>query len=244
MTRADALTERLTRTERERSHPPQRVRDAASLIILDRAGPAVLMGRRSARHAFFPGSFVFPGGRVDPTDWRVPARPFAPATLDRLTTALPARQGPARAHALGIAALREAYEETGVIIGRPGVAPPNDAGWRAFAERGLGLDLSPLRFVLRAVTPPRRPRRYDTRFFVVDATAIAARDPSVLGADAELEAVDWIPVEAARRMKLPTITLTVLDELTARLAADPELAGAAPVPFYRWRRTGFVRELL
>ena len=53
---------------------PMRPRDAATLILLDRQGGdfQVLMGRRHARHAFMPGKFVFPGGRTDPADSRVP----------------------------------------------------------------------------------------------------------------------------------------------------------------------------
>jgi hypothetical protein len=51
-----------------------RPRDAATLILIDRSGGdvRVLLGRRSARHAFMPGRFVFPGGRTDPSDSRIP----------------------------------------------------------------------------------------------------------------------------------------------------------------------------
>lgn len=240
---AEALTNRLTAAERNRIHAPVTVRDAASLIILDRERQAVLMGRRNARAAFFPGAFVFPGGRVDPSDSRVPAAPYHPVTADKLRRGMRNGGGEARARALGVAALREAYEETGVLIGRQG-PPPAAPAFAPFAARGLALDLSPLRYILRAITPPGRPRRFDTRFFVVDREAIAATDPTVVGEDAELEAVDWVPLDAARRLGLPTITVTVLDELEARLAEDPDLAPEAPVPFYCWRRTGFTREVL
>jgi 8-oxo-dGTP pyrophosphatase MutT (NUDIX family) len=240
---AEALTSRLTAAERDRGRDKVVVRDAASLIILDRTRHAVLMGRRNARAAFFPGAFVFPGGRVDPSDSRVAAAPYHPATAAKLGAMMRNGGGEARSRALGIAALREAYEETGVLIARPG-PPPAAPAFAPFAARGLALDLSPLRYVLRAITPPGRPRRFDTRFFVVDREAIADTDPSVVGEDAELEAVDWMPLDAARRLKLPTITLTVLDELEERLAVDPELAPDGPVPFYRWRRTGFTRELI
>lgn len=243
----DALTERLTLVERDRSHPPMKVRDAASLIVLDRSEPTpkVLMGRRSMRHKFFPGRFVFPGGRVDPTDARVPAAPYTPQTAAKLTAMLPARYGPARAHALGIAALREAYEETGLIIGRPGAAQsPRGPAWRAFADAGLGLDLAPLHFLLRAVTPPGRPRRFDTRFLVVDRTHVAATDPTVIGDDAELEAIHWVPLPDAKALALPTITLTVLDVLETELAKPGGLTPGAAVPFFRWRGRGFVRDLL
>lgn len=239
------LTARLTAAERDRTSPPTKVRDAASLIVLDRSGPAVLMGRRSARHVFMPNLFVFPGGRCDPADSRVAvAGPYDPATAQKLTAGVRAGIGPARARAFGVAAVREAYEETGILLGRPGATPPAGPDWTAFAARGLGIDLSALRFVLRAVTPPGRPRRFDTRFFVADREAIADVDPTRVGEDAELEEIRWVEIEEAKRMRLPTITLTVLDELTHRLAEDPQLAPDAPVPYYRWTRGRFVRILL
>lgn len=243
-TSGEELTARLTAAERDRTSPPVKVRDAASLIVLDRSGPAVLMGRRSARHVFMPNRFVFPGGRVDPADSRVPvAVPYDPATAQKLTTRLRAGLGEARARAFGIAAVRETFEETGVVLGCPGAGPPGE-NWAAFADRDIGIDLSALRFVLRAVTPPGRPRRFDTRFFVADRGAIAAVDPDRVGEDAELEEIRWVEIEEAKRLELPTITLTVLDELLARLSADPSLPPEAPVPYYRWSRDRFERLLV
>ena len=74
--------EGLTRTELDKAESrdsalgsgPLRPRDAATLILLDKSGgeTKVLMGRRHARHAFMPGKFVFPGGRTDPADSRIP----------------------------------------------------------------------------------------------------------------------------------------------------------------------------
>jgi len=244
---AQGLTARLTAAERDMTSPPVKVRDAASLIVLDRSGQSVLMGRRSARHVFMPNSFVFPGGRVDPADARIPvAAGYDGTTLAKLTRNLRAGKGAARARALGVTAVRETFEETGVIIGRNGVrqALPRGEDWRPFAERGIGLDLSQLSFVCRAITPPGRPRRFDTRFFVVDRAAIADIDPARVGPEAELEEVAWVAIETARGMELPTITHTVLDELLTRLRKDPSLSADEPVPFYRWVRRGFVRDLL
>jgi len=239
------LTARLTAAERDRTSPPIRVRDAASLIVLDRSGPAVLMGRRSARHVFMPNMFVFPGGRCDPGDSRVAiAAPYDAVTEAKLMDRVRAGVGMARARALGVAAVREAYEETGILLGTPSARVPAGGDLDAFAARGLGIDLSALRFVARAVTPPGRPRRFDTRFFVAAREAIAAVDESRVGEDAELEEIRWVEIDEARRMTLPTITLTVLDELTARLAQDPSLPPDLPVPYYRWTRGCFVRILL
>ncbi|WP_108659144.1 NUDIX hydrolase [Acuticoccus kandeliae] len=246
MTSAEALTERLTKAERDQSHPPITIRDAASILILDRddpKAPKVLMGRRNSRHAFMPNRFVFPGGRVDPTDARVRlGADYDDVTLGKLTAHMRNKTGAARARALGVAALREAYEETGVIIGRRDAgALPAGAAWAPFADRNVSLDLGALRFVLRAITPPRRPRRFDTRFFVVDRAAVADIDPDCVGEDAELEEIAWVTIDEARGMDLPAITVTVLDELTNRLADDPALTPGRPVPFYRYVRGRFER---
>ncbi|WP_461427123.1 NUDIX hydrolase [Gymnodinialimonas sp.] len=241
------LTEQAYQEERDTAHPPAKVRDASSLIVFDPAGPSVLMGRRSTRHTFMPGRFVFPGGRVDAADSRVPvALPYHPATARKLATSVSKRLGETRVRAFGIAALRETFEETGVLVGRDDLERiPRSPPFAAFKARGLALDLSALSFVARAITPPGRPRRYDTRFFLVARDKVAAIDETLVGgANAELEEIAWVPVETARTMDLPTITHTVIDEVMTRLAEDPALSPDAPVPFYRWQRKAFTRQLL
>ena len=246
MSEADSLTARVAEAERNQTHPTIRPRDAASLIVYDPDGPRVLMGRRSARHTFMPGRYVFPGGRVDPADSRVPvAGSFDETTHNQLAARTSARHRPARARAFGIAALRETFEETGVLIGRADAdAVPRSAPFAGFAARGLSLDLSRLAFIARAITPPGRSRRYDTRFFLAPRSAIAAVDETVVGPDAELEDIAWVPINEAKAMPLPAITVTVLDDLADRLAGDPALKPGGPVPFYRWERTGFTRTIL
>ena len=79
---------------------PLRPQDAATLILLDRSGGEtfVLMGRRHARHAFMPGKFVFPGGRTDPLDSRVPvADGLHPAEQEKIARGT--RIGAARRYA-------------------------------------------------------------------------------------------------------------------------------------------------
>jgi len=116
-----------------------RPRDAATLILVRRdcPEPAVLMGHRSARHVFLPNTFVFPGGRVDPEDARVPvAAPLREAAQARLTR----HATPTRARALALTAIRGAFEETRPMLGRPatGLDPERvPASWRGFFERGL-----------------------------------------------------------------------------------------------------------
>ncbi|HYY84238.1 MAG TPA: NUDIX hydrolase, partial [Beijerinckiaceae bacterium] len=99
-----------------------------------------------------------------------------------------------------------------------------------------------VQFVARAITPPKRPKRFDTRFFAVDRRAIAHEVGGVIGPDAELIELAWVNLEEAKRLDLPTITTVILDELETRLKAGfaPEL----PVPFYYERNRKFQREVL
>src|SRR5262245_49719404 len=79
--RMNRFVQRMNEVERDLTSPYVRPKDAATLILVDRSGrvPKVLLGKRHARHKFMPGKFVFPGGRVDPGDKRMPvAHPLDP----------------------------------------------------------------------------------------------------------------------------------------------------------------------
>jgi hypothetical protein len=103
-------------------------------------------------------------------------------------------------------------------------------------------DLSQLHFIARAITPPRRPRRFDTRFFAVDAGAIAHRVEGVVGPDAELVELVWLPITDVQALDMPTITKVVLSELQARTHAG--FGHALPTPFYRMSHGRFVHDVL
>ena len=156
--------------------PVLRPKDAATLLVIRRDGPVprVLMGRRVRGHAFMPDKWVFPGGRIHPADYRVAAatelHPDAAAALAR-TCPVP------RARALALTAIRETFEETGLIIGAAGAGSTRSPEWRAFLDTGHLPHLEPLQFVGRAITPPARTRRFDARFFSVDARHLASLDP-------------------------------------------------------------------
>jgi 8-oxo-dGTP pyrophosphatase MutT (NUDIX family) len=240
------LAKQLTDAERDQSFPNVRPRDAATLIVLDRTGaePKVMMGRRHDRHKFMPGKFVFPGGRVEAYDGRMPTLGAFTPEMERRLLAHVRRPTAAKARALALAALRETSEETGVVIGRrdgQAITIPGE-GWKPFADAGVSPDLSSLHFIARAITPPRRPRRFDTRFFAVDAKSIAHRFDGTVGPDGEFDDLVWIPLSEARQLDLPTITVVMLEELEARIAAG--LESDQPVPFYRMIRGRFTRELI
>lgn len=240
------LVDRLNATERRLTAPYRRPVDAATLLVLDKTagGPIrVMMGRRSMRHVFMPGHYVFPGGRVDPGDSRVRlGDDYEPMVLTRLTTAMRAPKSAARARAFAVAAIREAYEEVGLFIARPAPTGLKGEDWAAFSARGLVPVLSPIRFVARAITPPGRPRRFDTRFLAVWADAIADRLPEGTGPSGELEDVQWVALDAVSDLNVASIQQVVIEELSHRLAADPGLREDRPVPFYRWLGKEFVRE--
>ncbi|MER8595212.1 NUDIX hydrolase [Mesorhizobium sp. M1182] len=224
---------------------PIRPRDAATLILLDRKGDEflVLMGRRHAGHAFMPGKFVFPGGRTDPADSRIStATALHPEEEARLTAGI-GRTSPARARAIALSAIRETYEEAGLLIGQKGVFVTARRDWQGFVEHGVIPSLQALRFVARAITPPNRVRRFDTRFLAAWRDDVAVELPGG-GPTNELEDVVWLPLAKARQADIPDITRTVLEELETRLAWDPLLSPGSPVPFYRLVRNRFVREIL
>jgi 8-oxo-dGTP pyrophosphatase MutT (NUDIX family) len=219
-----------------------RPRDSATLILLDRSSgePRVLMGRRSSKHAFMPGKFVFPGGRTDPADSKVDvASGLDESEVSRIAGHL-ARATPTRAKAIALSAVREMYEEAGILIGREGVYPAAPLGWEAFVENGVVPSLDGLRIVARAITPPGRVRRFDTRFFASWTSNIAVTLPDG-GPTQELEELCWLPITEARKLDLPTITVLVLGDLEKRLEEDPELSAGKPIPFYRMVNRRMVR---
>lgn len=210
----------------------QPIRAAATVILWRKGaeGPEVLMGQRGAGAAFMPSKFVFPGGAVDPADAQVTlADRLAPKCTARL--ALHAPDGPAP-QTLAAAAIRELWEESGLAMGRPGMwpAPPadHDHDWQGFADRGLVPSAQGLRFVFRAITPPGRSRRFDARFFLADAQAVAGDAEDFGAASDELAHLRWLPLDRARALDLPFITEVVLAELGALFGGMAD----AGVPFF------------
>lgn len=243
---AEDRAERLTRTIRDQSSPNLRPRDSATLILIDRSAtmPKVLLGRRHERHRFLPGKFVFPGGRVELRDRLMPAAaPLHGRDSERLMQRVK-HPSPAKAAAFALAAIRETYEETGMMLGMPSngaVTAPAEA-WQPFAKAGIVPDLSVVHFIGRAITPPNRPRRFDSRFFAADFTAVVRRDDGFVGADSELVETVWMPITEARQLDIPGITAIVLEELQDRIAAG--MSRDQPVPLYRMLHKKFLRELL
>lgn len=240
----------LAKDERAGNYPYIRPKDAATLLVLDRAQDGtvrLLMGRRHMRHTFMPGKFVFPGGRVDPTDSRIAdVLPYHPDVEAKLSKGLKNSKSAARVRAFALAAIRETFEEAGVFVGRKAQADVLrlGTGFEAFAERRIRPDLGGLRMIARAITPPQRPRRFDTRFLAVWSEAIADRLPEGTGPSGELEDCAWLTLEQARQKELPLITTKILTDLEDRLSRDPDLDPSTDVPYYFFRNGAFVREVI
>jgi 8-oxo-dGTP pyrophosphatase MutT (NUDIX family) len=150
----------------------------------------------------------------------------------------------AKAAAYALAAVRETQEETGIMLGvasgKP-VAAPSEA-WEPFAKAGIVPDLSKIHFIARAITPPKRPLRFDSRFFAADVGAIARRDDGFVGPDKELVELVWMPITEASRLDMPGITAVALEELQDRIASG--MSFDHPAPLYRMLHKKFVRVVL
>jgi 8-oxo-dGTP pyrophosphatase MutT (NUDIX family) len=244
--RMNRFVAKMNAVERDLTSPFVRPKDAATLILVDRSGtvPKVLLGKRHARHKFMPGRYVFPGGRVDPEDRRMPvARPLHPHAEAQLMKRMQ-RPNAAKARAFALAAVRETFEETGLLLGVRHDTPANvpDGPWKQYAAKNFLPDLSVLRFIGRAITPPGRNRRFDARFFTADASAIAHRVEGVTGPEAELVELVWMPVGDAQQLDMPAVTGVMLEELRERIADG--FGHDLPVPLYQHPRGRFMREML
>lgn len=213
-------------------------RDAATLILyrLDDDSPRILMGCRSEGHDFMPNKYVFPGGRVDEEDADAPSLTELSEEQDRVLRLKSLR--PPRAFPL--AAIREMFEETGLIVGKPSRPPPGQpASWSDYYAQGVAPCLQPFTLIGRAITPPMRHKRFDARFFMADAREALIDDRKPVDG-AELNDLRWFTLKEAAELDLPNVTRFVVSEIEARLIAKQQQR-----PFYLyWSEQGHVRERL
>lgn len=193
------------------------IRDASTVILWrgGPSGPEVLMGQRGSAAVFMPDKFVFPGGAIDAADAEVDlaAQPD-PACLRRLAI----EADPSRVPSLLAGAVREVWEETGLVLGRPGTWAPPSPDWEGFASTGHAPSAAGFQYVFRAITPPGRPRRFDARFFLVPAATVQGDPDDFSRASDELRHLQWIPLADVRAFDLPFITTVVLAELAPLIA--------------------------
>ncbi|MCE9523555.1 MAG: NUDIX hydrolase [Alphaproteobacteria bacterium] len=206
---------------------PVKPRHAASLVLTRKRDNVtqILMGRRPAK-AVFPEAYVFPGGRVDPGDTHItPSTPMTALALEELCT----RGGctPALARALATTAIRETFEETGLIVAGSGDPGRRDGTWEQFATLGLAPAHDRLRFLGRAITPAQAPVRFHARFFLADGETVQGE----ITGNGELSALDWYPLAEALTLPAIDVTKFILQELAAA-----ERGIVRDAPFFRYRR--------
>ena len=185
------------------------------------------MGRRPRTARFMPGVYVFPGGATEPDDRQVtPASGLTP----EVTPLLKVGGSAARARAMAITAVRETFEETGLMLAAPGetglAAHPVWARWEA---AGLAPALGRMDLTARAITPPRSPIRFHARFFLADDACITGS----IGGDGELEDISWVALAETEDMPLADIQRFLVDHLRRVLH---DTAGRRPRPVFTHRR--------
>ena len=211
-----------------------RPKDAATLIIVrrDSKTPKILMGRRAAGHKFMPNKFVFPGGKVNPGDGRLrPPHDLDPLVMQRLKRG----STETRARALALAAIRETFEETGLILGEPAdpTLKTRSPHWREFLKFGINPRLDSLQLIARAITPPYRGRRFDARFFMADADLIQGDVREQPAGSGELLELHWVSIKDSGELKIPHITRVFLAEVERRIREQPGPGDTGPFIHYR-----------
>lgn len=227
-------------------HYAVKPRAAASMVLIDGSGlePKVLLGRRHSALAFLPGKYVFPGGRLETDDRLMSAAGVLPEmSLAKLALRRSAScPGP---NAFALAAIRETFEETGLLVGtrsENSVAAAIPPAWQTFTDKGFAPNLAPLHFIARAVTPPTFPRRFDTSFFAVDIGSVAHRVDDCVTQDTELVELVWLSLSDAATLDIPRITAMILLDLATRIAANFD--GHLRVPFFYERNRRWIRDEL
>ncbi len=223
---------------REENAKAVRPKEAATLIVVRQAKqPKILMGKRAATHKFMPNKFVFPGGRLDLIDQRlsVPKNLSAPV-MKRLRKDIRKDVSDNKLRGLALAAIRETYEETGLIIGRQSnkQLKTSDKVWQSYFDHGVEPPLDQMDFIARAVTPTYRTRRFDTRFFMVYDDFIHTDPEEMAKASGELLDLHWLTLPAARKLDLPAITRSVIDMVEARMQFDRKAQLKKPAPYVRF----------
>ncbi len=185
-------------------------RDAASLVFVDDSGaePRILMGRRHSKMTFIPDAFVFPGGKLDPHDHV--AKPATPLTQHPHLAHTGA--GKKKTLALAMAAVRETFEETGLLLAEKGDIGAATKGetWGLFRDLGVAPALHHVSYMARAITPTNSPVRFHARFFKAPASALSG----TLKGSGELEELDWYPLSQALKLPIIDVTEFILEELS------------------------------
>ena len=202
----------------EKPNRSRRPVDAATMVVWrrHRGTVEILMGRRHHNHVFMPHAYVFPGGRVERNDSKL--KPTAAPRAD-VQARLERAANPTRAQAIAAAAVRETWEETGLLIGE-------------IADGVLRPRLDGLDYFFRAITPPGRTRRFDARFFLVKADGATGE----LAGDGELLDLEFRSFAESRLLDVAGITRIAMAEAERHIDNPPAPDPTRPVPLSRFLR--------
>jgi len=197
------------RTDLKRA-PRPRIASTIVLTVGPKDNPRILMGQRAKRHDFMPDVYVFPGGRVDRGDSYVR---YAGRLSPKAETILEAAYSPRKARAVALAAVRETYEETSLMLGTKAKTPKaahSDPSWQAFYDTGQLPSLDGVEVFGRAITPPHRHKRFDTWFFIKH---LDLDIPPPTQDSAELLNVGWFTFEEIKNLDCQRATVMMLHVL-------------------------------
>lgn len=183
----------------------------------------MLVGRRPPKARFLPGRYVFPGGALEPGDSRArPASDLGAGVTDMMAVGGRAT----RARSLAMAAVRETFEETGLLLADVGdVGPERSSSWSAMRAHGVAPALARLTYVGRAITPVRSSIRFHARFFVADARYTSGD----IGGDSELEDIHWCPVNELAHLPTIEVQSFMLVHAIAALTGNDSDATSKPL---------------
>jgi len=226
-------------------------RDAASLLIVDRCNGSykVLMGQRPKHDGFMPDVFVFPGGGVEPIDRETAAgcsAHFVP-TLAEFNSNHDNGFPPAFDLSLLICALRETFEETGLDLSELTKSPnqkrssPLSSSLQCFEGDEWQVLLERFVFLSRAITPPMRTKRFDTRFFVIEINSYQNLD---IVDTSELRGLLWVTFEEALALNLHAMTRVILEDLNDYMNQFNQGDQPLSIAFYHMIDDNFLCERL
>ena len=209
------------------SNHPVKPKDSASVIVLKNTptGVQVLMGKRG-RKAVFSNAYVFAGGKVDPEDFLPkPASELNPDIVKRISI------DSEKSISFAMAAVRESFEETGLLLGAPGdLGATGNSTWDEIRSTNLAPDLEKLGYVGHAITPASKAVRFNARFFYAWEHDMTGQ----LAGSGELSDLAFLTFSDALNLPMVDVTEFMLGEMIRR--EETGFSTPATYPFFGYRK--------
>ena len=210
-----------------------RPRAASSLVIFRKKEKKieVLMGRRGSKARFKPGVYVFPGGLLERTDYRITPKTNMPK---KHLTLMGIAGSQSYGNALGMAAIREAYEEVGLKFGIAKHSEDiNKTNWTTNLMEKNNIRLNELVFLGRAITPSPQPLRFHARFFGMPFEKMSGK----IQGDGELEDLRWVDIKEKNSLHMMQVQHMIIETLE-RYVRYNKLAPKKL--FFKWNKINIV----